>query len=313
MRAVLLPPLLLCCAAGAGGFELGAWLAAQQRACLDSSARLCEDDGPPGCAATARALCDVAGAEPALQKLVGGADDGALAALAALAEGALVDAGLKPAMARRVRRAAAAAEPSSEAAASAAERLAATLDNSWVRSLSEDPAAAANEPNTRAREVLSGHYVHVRPTPLPQPRLVATSREMATELGLSEAELQAETMVRLLSGGTDVPGFQESWATPYALSIYGQVIVPGGSGRKGDGYGDGRAISIGEALVNGSRWELQLKGAGRTPFARTADGRAVLRSSVREFLASEAMHHLGVPTTRALALIVSQTEQSRRP
>jgi hypothetical protein len=85
------------------------------------------------------------------------------------------------------------------------------------------------------------------------------------------------------------------------LSIYGKKVIPGGSGVEGDGYGDGRAISIGEIVVPAqeprliSRWELQLKGGGRTPFARTADGRSVLRSSVREFLASEAMHHLGKP------------------
>ena len=64
--------------------------------------------------------------------------------------------------------------------------------------------------------------------------------------------------------------------------------------------GDGRAITLGEVInAQGERWELQLKGAGRTPYSRTADGRAVLRSSIREFLCSEAMHHLGVPTTRA--------------
>ena len=70
--------------------------------------------------------------------------------------------------------------------------------------------------------------------------------------------------------------------------------------------GDGRAITLGEVLgPDGIRRELQLKGAGRTPYSRTADGRAVLRSSVREFLCSEAMHHLGVPTTRALSLVAT--------
>lgn len=68
--------------------------------------------------------------------------------------------------------------------------------------------------------------------------------------------------------------------------------------------GDGRAISLGESVnAEGQRWELQLKGAGRTPYSRNADGRAVLRSSVREYLCSEAMHHLGIPTTRALSLV----------
>jgi uncharacterized protein YdiU (UPF0061 family) len=74
-----------------------------------------------------------------------------------------------------------------------------------------------------------------------------------------------------------------TWATPYALSIYGQEIVPQGAGPEGNGYGDGRAISIAEVVVDGStRWELQLKGAGKTPFCRGGDGRAVLRSSVCE-------------------------------
>jgi uncharacterized protein YdiU (UPF0061 family) len=79
----------------------------------------------------------------------------------------------------------------------------------------------------------------------------------------------------------------------------------------GYGYGDGRAISVGEfggGIDGAERWELQLKGGGPTPFARTFDGRAVLRSSVREFVVSEAMHHLGVPTTRALCLIASHEE-----
>ena len=81
----------------------------------------------------------------------------------------------------------------------------------------------------------------------------------------------------------------------------------------GNGYGDGRAISVGEVVVEGARWEMQLKGAGPTPFCRGADGRAVLRSSVREFLASEAMDALGVPTTRALSLVVSGTDTVQRP
>lgn len=69
--------------------------------------------------------------------------------------------------------------------------------------------------------------------------------------------------------------------------------------------GDGRAISLGEVVNMGQRWELQLKGAGKTPYSRFADGRAVLRSSIREFVASEALHHLGIPTTRCgRALVV---------
>jgi serine/tyrosine/threonine adenylyltransferase len=97
--------------------------------------------------------------------------------------------------------------------------------------------------------------------------------------------------------------------TLYTHSLYIRLVFLLVRSGTGDGYGDGRAISIGE--LNG--YELQLKGAGRTPFCRGADGRAVLRSSVREFLASEAMHFLGVSTTRALALVVSRTETVQRP
>lgn len=175
------------------------------------------------------------------------------------------------------------------------------LDNSWVAKLTQDPDAAANAPNTQAREVRAGHFVLVSPTPLPQPVLVATSREMAEELGLRESDLQERSAVRLLSGDVAaVPSFNVTWATPYALSIYGQKVIPGGSGKEGDGYGDGRAISIGEVLVptaapqattaaaqataGAKRWELQLKGGGRTPFARNADGRAILRYGKRRLL-----------------------------
>ena len=124
-----------------------------------------------------------------------------------------------------------------------------------------------------------------------------------------------------------------SWATPYALSIMGSPLTNNCPFGNGNGYGDGRAISIGEVVIPGAnrgsaadaatpaetegsderRWEMQLKGGGTTPFCRGADGRAVLRSSIREFLASECMHALGVPTTRALSLIVSEGETSRRP
>jgi len=107
----------------------------------------------------------------------------------------------------------------------------------------------------------------------------------------------------------------ETWCTGYALSIYGDFLQNRQCPfNNGNGYGDGRAISIGEVLLdNGKRWDFQLKGGGRTPYCRGADGRAVLRSSVREFLASEAMHHLGVRTTRAISLCVSGSLTADRP
>ena len=120
--------------------------------------------------------------------------------------------------------------------------------------------------------------------------------------------------MKFFSGQQDaIPGFT-SWATPYALSIYGQKMIDNCPFKTGNGYGDGRAISIAEVLTaSGERWELQLKGAGRTPWSRGGDGRAVLRSSIREFLAQEAMHYLGVSTTRGLTIVFSETETVQRP
>ena len=103
------------------------------------------------------------------------------------------------------------------------------------------------------------------------------------------------------------------WACGYALSIFGTEYTQQCPFQTGNAYGDGRAISILEAVINGRRWEMQLKGGGRTPYCRGADGRAVLRSSVREFLAQEYMHALGVPTSRSLSLYVSKTETVQRP
>lgn len=109
------------------------------------------------------------------------------------------------------------------------------------------------------------------------------------------------------------PMKNEGWATGYALSIYGTEYYMQCPFQTGNGYGDGRAISVLEAVINNKRWEFQLKGAGRTPYCRGADGRAVLRSSVREFLAQEHMHSLGVPTSRSLTLFTSKKEQVTRP
>src|SRR5690606_30396905 len=105
----------------------------------------------------------------------------------------------------------------------------------------------------------------------------------------------------------------KSWATGYALSIYGTEYYAQCPFQTGNGYGDGRAISVFEAIINGRRWEFQLKGGGKTPYCRGADGRAVLRSSVREFLAQEHMHSLGIPTSRSLTLFTSKKEQVTRP
>jgi uncharacterized protein YdiU (UPF0061 family) len=103
------------------------------------------------------------------------------------------------------------------------------------------------------------------------------------------------------------------WATGYALSIYGTEYNQQCPFGTGNGYGDGRAISVLEGVFKNKRWEMQLKGSGPTPYCRGADGRAVLRSSVREFLAQELMHALGIPTTRSLTLFASQSQTVMRP
>lgn len=178
-----------------------------------------------------------------------------------------------------------------------------------------EPEAQANW-NRMTRQVTSGHYCRVWPTPLPEPYLVSYSSDMLLALGVNEDEASTDRFVRFFAGETHAVGhgFGGGWATPYALSVYGSPMIPGDSGVKGDGYGDGRAISIGEVegITGGSRWEIQLKGAGKTPFSRFHDGRAVLRSSVREFIAQEAMHALGVPTTRSVALVASKSERVLR-
>jgi len=125
--------------------------------------------------------------------------------------------------------------------------------------------------------------------------------------------VSSEAFVAFFSGDQARVGSLPSWCTPYALAIMGRRMVSNCPFGNGNGYGDGRAISVGEVVVDGRRWEMQLKGAGRTPFCRGGDGRAVLRSSIREFLASEAMHALGIETTRALSLVVSRSESVRRP
>ena len=204
--------------------------------------------------------------------------------------------------------------------------LADRADHSWTRHLVPDPETERRAPNRSSREVKSGHFVRVRPTPLRNPRVALYSKAMAANVGIEESEVTGSSrFARFFSGDADaVPGM-DTWATPYALSIMGKRQFQNCPFGNGNGYGDGRAVSVGEVLgsragdgfVNPTtqRWEMQLKGGGPTPFCRGADGRAVLRSSIREFLASEAMFHLGVDTTRALSLVVSQEpgDVVRRP
>ena len=188
------------------------------------------------------------------------------------------------------------------------------LDNSWPRDLSpETPENLAksrrteglseDDDNRKKRPVFNGHYVLVKPTGLKNPKTIVVSDDVAHKLlNLTPEQVESDDFLQFVSGNLVLNnGAAETWATPYALSIMGTRYTNNCPYGTGNGYGDGRAISIAEF----SGHELQLKGAGKTPFARGADGRAVLRSSIREFLASEAMHSLGIETTRALSLVQS--------
>ena len=189
-------------------------------------------------------------------------------------------------------------------------------DYSLLEALHPDPEATPDGDDHRPRPVLSGHWVPVTPTPLPEPEYVSHSASLFRDLGLDEALVHDDRFRRLFSGDSSVatpPMRPYGWATGYALSIYGTEYIQQCPFGTGDGYGDGRAMSIIEGVFNARRWEMQLKGGGPTPYCRGADGRAVLRSSVREFLAQEFMHALDIPTSRSLTLYVSHGETVRRP
>jgi serine/tyrosine/threonine adenylyltransferase len=144
-----------------------------------------------------------------------------------------------------------------------------------------------------SRQVNGSLWSPVQATAVSNPRIVAHSKEVAGLLHLSEREMNSAEFTQVLSGNKTAPG-THSFAANYGGHQFGNWAGQ---------LGDGRAISLGELPSQNSFLELQLKGAGPTPYSRRADGRAVMRSSIREFLCSEAMFHLGIPTTRALSLI----------
>ena len=164
------------------------------------------------------------------------------------------------------------------------------FDNAFLRELPGDPVAG---PGVRQ---VPGAWSRVGPTPVVAPRLVAHAAEVAALLDLGDGDVASPEFAAVFGGNALLPGM-DPWAANYGGHQFGHWAGQ---------LGDGRAISLGEAIAaDGSRLELQLKGAGPTPYSRSADGRAVLRSSIREFICSEAMHHLGVPTTRALSLVAT--------
>ena len=171
------------------------------------------------------------------------------------------------------------------------------FDNATVRELPGDPG----EGHAR-RQVSNACFAFVEPTATAKPQLVAYSLEVAQSLGLSVEDCVDPAFTQVFSGNALLPGMQ-----PHATCYGGHQF-----GNWAGQLGDGRAINLGDVLVaEDNTLTLQLKGAGETPFSRTADGLAVLRSSVREFLCSEAMHHLGIPTTRALSLCLTGDQVMR--
>lgn len=165
------------------------------------------------------------------------------------------------------------------------------FDNQFI---SELPADVELD-NTR-RQVLKACYSFVEPSKVSAPQLVAYSTEVAELLDISKQDCGSELFTDVFAGNKLLNGMK-----PYAQCYGGHQF-----GHWAGQLGDGRAINLGEVLNHhGQHHVLQLKGAGATPYSRSADGLAVLRSSVREFLCSEAMFHLGVPTTRALSLIAT--------
>lgn len=156
--------------------------------------------------------------------------------------------------------------------------------------------------NGYPRQVHDACYSFVDPTKTSDPSLVCVSQDVANVLNISSDNQQSSDFLNIFSGNQIASG-----SKPYAMCYGGHQF-----GHWAGQLGDGRAINLGELSDRfGNNQTLQLKGAGLTPYSRTADGLAVLRSSVREFLCSEAMHYLGVPTTRALSLILTGDDVMR--
>ena len=194
--------------------------------------------------------------------------------------------------------------------------LAPFANYSLMDTLTPDPNATQDGIDHNPRQVFSGHFVPVNPTPIDEPVYITHSKNLFQELGFDDSLAKSPDFMAMFSGDTSnvpEPMSKVGWATGYALSIYGTEYYAQCPFQTGNGYGDGRAVSVFEGVLNGKRWEMQLKGGGRTPYCRGADGRAVLRSSIREFLAQEHMYALGISTSRSLSLYTSKTEFVKRP
>ena len=155
--------------------------------------------------------------------------------------------------------------------------------------------------NNRFARLGEKFYTPQRPQSLPEPYWISRNQAVARELGLEQSWFESPDVLQALSGSGVLPG-SEPLASVYSGHQFGQWAGQ---------LGDGRAILLGELVTPSGGMEVQLKGAGKTPYSRMGDGRAVLRSSIREYLASEAMHGLGIPTTRALCLTGSDAKVLR--
>jgi uncharacterized protein YdiU (UPF0061 family) len=165
------------------------------------------------------------------------------------------------------------------------------------------PGDAEKQNFTRA--VKEALYSEVTPTPVKAPILIAWSERLGEELGIEKpgfSDKPSDTQTLAMISGNGVSASMRPYAARYGGHQFGNWAGQ---------LGDGRAITLGEAETRAGKREFQLKGAGPTPYSRRGDGRAVLRSSIREFLCSEAMHFLGVPTTRALSLVTTGDEVIR--
>ncbi|XP_076090895.1 protein adenylyltransferase SelO, mitochondrial-like [Mytilus galloprovincialis] len=167
------------------------------------------------------------------------------------------------------------------------------FDNSALRSLPIDTVT-----DNYVRSVAGACFSKVKPTPVDKPSLVAVSQPALYLLGIPPSEINRDDFVQYFSGNRLLPGSDPA-AHCYCGHQFGYF-----SGQ----LGDGATMYLGEVInKSGERWEIQFKGAGKTPYSRTADGRKVLRSTIREFLCSEAIHHLGIPTTRAGTCVTSES------
>ncbi|CAI6328831.1 unnamed protein product [Periconia digitata] len=193
--------------------------------------------------------------------------------------------------------------------------------NTFTSNLPTDPAFptpsvshAASREHLGPRLVKEALYTYVRPEPTEHPELLCVSPRALSDIGLAESEAQTEEFKQVFSGSKIITWDEKENSEGGGIYPWAQCYGGYQFGQWAGQLGDGRAISLFETTNpdSGTRYELQLKGAGRTPYSRFADGKAVLRSSIREFVVSEYLNAIGIPTTRALALTLCKDTKVRR-